>query len=101
MLKHKVMRSPYSHRHWLILRRQILATHPLCVICLEARPRRVRKADHVDHINGFNSRREFFDTNNLQPLCVSCHSKKTHTSGGPDYLRRSKERLSRIQTFDF
>ena len=85
------MRTPYGNRDWIKLRKEIIARHPLCVACLNAR--RITKAEHVDHIRGFKSRAEFFDRDNLQPLCRSCHSKKTHTAGGPDHLRRAQSKL--------
>lgn len=54
---------------WARIRRTILREEPLCRVC-------GYPADEVDHIipkaNGGSERRE-----NLQPLCKSCHSKKT------------------------
>ena len=90
------MPSPYDQKHWKLLKADIIRRHPLCVMCLQSR--RVTAAKHVDHINGFKSRSEFFNRNNLQPLCVSCHSKKTNQAGGPDYLRKAKKRLENKPT---
>ena len=90
------MKNLYDHPHWKLLRAEILSRHPLCVMCLQSR--RVKAAKHVDHINGFKSRSEFFDRSNLQPLCVRCHSKKTNQAGGPDYLRKAKEKLQKKPT---
>lgn len=61
-------------RHWQQLRRLILSRQPLCVEC--ERAGRIVAATEVDHIvplavGGTN------DTDNLQPLCKSCHSRKT------------------------
>ena len=92
------MKSPYNHPHWRLLRKDLLKSHPLCKMCLENKL--IKKADHIDHIHGFNSRSQFFDRDNLQPLCISCHSKKTHTAGGPDWIRRQKEKLGE-KTWDY
>ncbi|WP_374289581.1 HNH endonuclease signature motif containing protein [Pseudomonas fluvialis] len=59
---------------WLRLRAQVLAEQPLCAMCTAAGL--VTPATEVDHINNDgddNSR------GNLQGLCCSCHSHKTHT----------------------
>lgn len=61
-------------KRWQKIRRAYLARFPLCVQC--EREGRVTAATEVDHIRplalgGTN------DTHNLQPLCKSCHSKKT------------------------
>ena len=92
------MRSPYDQKHWKLLKADIIRRHPLCLMCLNSTPKKITPAKHVDHISGFSSRSEFFDRSNLQPLCVRCHSKKTHTAGGPDYLRKAKERLENKPT---
>lgn len=59
---------------WAKLRRSFLTRHPLCVDC--TRRDIVEPATEVDHIRplrdgGTN------DWSNLQPLCKSCHSRKT------------------------
>lgn len=61
-------------RHWQQLRRLVLSRQPLCVEC--ERAGRVVTATEVDHIvplaaGGTDA------TENLQPLCHSCHSRKT------------------------
>lgn len=63
----------YDHT-WRRLRRMILTTSPLCVEC--EKHGRIVLATDVDHIiplsqGGTNH------INNLQPLCHSCHSRKT------------------------
>ena len=41
-------------------------------------------ATEIDHINPVSSEHDehFYDTNNLQGLCKSCHSKKTARENG-------------------
>lgn len=59
---------------WQRLRLMFLRANPLCAHCLEAG--RVSAATDVDHVlarrNGGTD-----DWDNLQPLCHSCHSRKT------------------------
>lgn len=59
---------------WRKLRLIVLNEEPLCRICRENG--RVVAAHHVDHItplvNGGTH-----DRDNLQPLCVACHNRKT------------------------
>lgn len=60
---------------WRKIRRMVLREEPLCVECEKAG--RVTAANEVDHIiplrqGGTHER------SNLQPLCKSCHSKKTN-----------------------
>lgn len=64
---------------WRRLRRMHLAEHPLCVHCKQEG--RVTVATEVDHIQpladgGTN------DSDNLQSLCKSCHSRKTRRAMG-------------------
>lgn len=66
-------------RHWQQLRRLVLSRQPLCVEC--ERAGLVVAATEVDHIvplavGGTH------DTENLQPLCHSCHSRKTAREQG-------------------
>ena len=85
------MKSPYLHKHWKRLSKAFLKAHPLCMMCLAKRI--ITPSRHADHINGFKSRSQFFDISNLQALCIPCHSKKTNTAGGPDWIRRQTEKL--------
>lgn len=62
---------------WRRIRAMVLAEESLCREC--AKQGRIVPARHVDHIDGNvnNMRRE-----NLQPLCASCHSRKTAKEDG-------------------
>lgn len=61
-----------STKLWKAIRRNVLTDQPLCVMC--ERIGRIREAVAVDHIDGDSSNNK---RSNLQPLCVSCHSRKT------------------------
>jgi 5-methylcytosine-specific restriction enzyme A len=67
----------YRLAHWRKLRAQILREEPLCRECY--RRGIITIATEVDHIDGnrYNLSRE-----NLQPLCKSCHSRKTAKEQG-------------------
>ena len=61
---------------WRKARKQFLEAHPLCVECLKHG--RYVKATDVDHIIPHRGNPKlFWDRNNWQALCHSCHSKKT------------------------
>ena len=62
---------------WRRLRAAVLANEPLCRACQAMG--RTTPATDVDHINNesTDNRRE-----NLQPLCASCHSRKTQADRG-------------------
>ena len=62
---------------WQKLRKLVLHEEPLCRHCLEAGKTVV--AEEIDHIDG-NVRN--VERTNLQPLCKSCHSKKTFREQG-------------------
>lgn len=62
-------------RRWQRIRRRILATSPLCVHCRA--DGRVTLATEVDHITPLRAGGTHTD-DNLQPLCKSCHSRKTN-----------------------
>lgn len=67
--RNKARRAPGLGRRWAALSRAFLREHPFCVEC-------GKMAEVTDHIKpraeGGGHERE-----NLQPLCWSCHSKKT------------------------
>ena len=85
------MKSWYNHPHWKRISKAFLRANPLCVMCLAKRI--ITKSRHVDHITGYTTLAEFFDINNLQALCIPCHSMKTHTAGGPDWIKRNQKKL--------
>ena len=70
---------------WNRARKRYLATHPLCVECMK-KGRYIRATD-VDHIKPHRGDSIlFWDQNNWQSLCHSCHSKKTRNEGHtPEY----------------
>jgi 5-methylcytosine-specific restriction protein A len=64
-------------RQWQHIRAMVLAEEPLCRGCIKKNY--ATAASQVDHIDGnvHNNLRT-----NLQPLCLSCHSKKTAIENG-------------------
>ena len=62
---------------WRKMRQWVLTREPLCREC--ASQGQTTAATQVDHIDGdaFNN-----ETANLQPLCASCHSRKTAREQG-------------------
>lgn len=61
----------YHTNRWRAMRAAFLAMNSTCVMC----GGRATVADHIEPHRGDEAK--FFDVNNLQPLCASCHSKKT------------------------
>jgi len=59
-----------------------LQRFPLCAEC--ARKGIVQGAEHVDHIKPVDGPDDpgFWDAQNHQALCISCHSRKTATEDG-------------------
>ena len=64
-------------RNWRKVRLMVLNEEPLCREC--TKEGRITPATEVDHIDG-NARNLWRE--NLQPLCKSCHSKKTAKEQG-------------------
>lgn len=62
---------------WRNLRAVVLAQEPLCRECAKAQV--LRAATQVDHMDGDDSNNAM---ENLQPLCASCHSRKTAKQDG-------------------
>lgn len=66
----------YKSAGWQRLRKWFLSKHPLCKEC--ERQGRITSAQVVDHIKPHRGDLElFWDVNNLQALCKSCHDRKT------------------------
>lgn len=68
------LRHLYGTARWQRLRHSVLSDQPLCVMCLSRDI--VEPADTVDHIKPHKGDANlFWDRDNLQSLCHSCHSK--------------------------
>ena len=66
------------NRRWQKARKSYLEAHPLCVQC--AKQGKYVRATVVDHIIPHRGDQKlFWDQNNWQALCKSCHDKKTLT----------------------
>jgi 5-methylcytosine-specific restriction enzyme A len=65
----------YNSAIWKKLRAAKLRRDPLCEMCL---PLRITAARTVDHIRSIKSGGSATDWENLQSLCLSCHSTKTN-----------------------
>ena len=64
-------------RQWNQMSTAFLAQHPTCVCCM-ASFNLVIPAAHVDHIRPLRYWPELkYDPDNFQPLCISCHSRKS------------------------
>ena len=71
----------YKSSSWIKLRKAYLLANPICVIC---KAKGIRTpANTVDHkIPHKGNRKLFFNQRNWQPLCRSCHSRKTASQDG-------------------
>lgn len=66
---------------WKKAAKAFLAQHPLCAEC--ERQGRLTLATDVDHIKPHRGNQKlFWDRSNWQPLCHSCHSRKTAAEDG-------------------
>jgi len=65
----------YHTTHWRNLRALVLQASPLCKACEDVGL--ITLAQMVDHIKPVRLGGEFFDAENLQPLCNSCHASKS------------------------
>ena len=71
----------YNSSRWQRLRKQFLMKHPLCVECKKRD--RVTPATVVDHVIPHKGNEElFWSQENWQPLCKSCHDRKTAKEDG-------------------
>lgn len=65
----------YDTTRWRTARKHYLHRHPLCVEC--RKEGRVTEATVLDHIVRVNAGGSFWDSDNWQPLCKSCHQRKS------------------------
>lgn len=66
---------------WRKSSKEFVKKHPLCVYCI--RDGRLTPSAEVDHIKPHGGDRKlFWNKNNWQALCKSCHSKKTAEEDG-------------------
>ena len=84
----EIIRSAASRgygRAWQKASKQYLAAHPLCVRCMAEG--KYKKATVVDHIVPHRGDETlFWDRDNWQALCKSCHDHKTWTEDkNPEY----------------
>lgn len=77
--------SLYYSAHWRQLRRDFLKKFPFCFVC----GGRATIADHIVPHRGNPDL--FYNEDNLQPMCQSCHSKKTLRENGFFSDRRQGE----------
>lgn len=75
----------YNSRTWRTLRKYVLSGEPLCREC--GTPAKV-----VDHIRPISQGGAKLDIENLQPLCTSCHNKKSSREG--------KEKINEMRAED-
>ena len=63
----------YHTPQWKIIRRDLLNRKPYCVFCYEKGIQtQATVADHIEPHRG--DYKLFFNLDNLQPLCATCHS---------------------------
>ncbi len=79
-LSHDYLRGSAAERgydaRWQKARKAYLAKHPLCINC--QRNGKMTPATVVDHIIPHRGDMKlFWDKENWQPLCKSCHDRKT------------------------
>ena len=70
--------------NWQRLRKMVLGAEPLCRHCKKEGV--INPAQEVDHIDGNAYNLEW---SNLQPLCKSCHSKKTIKEQGAGWKKKA------------
>jgi 5-methylcytosine-specific restriction endonuclease McrA len=73
--KGRYIEPRYNTQHWRNLRLSVLQASPLCRVCEDAGL--ITLAQMVDHIKPVRLGGDFYDVENLQPLCNSCHASKS------------------------
>lgn len=69
----------YNTSGWKKLRAAHKKDNPLCVMCMSmglVTPMRI--VDHIKPVNEANWEEVFYDVDNLQSLCIPCHTFKTN-----------------------
>jgi 5-methylcytosine-specific restriction protein A len=61
----------YNTHRWRLLRLELLKMNPICVSCNKA------LASEADHIEPVRVGGDFWNPDNIQMLCKSCHSSKS------------------------
>ena len=95
----------YLSRAWINLSKAHRKMFPLCQKCLKERGQIV-KGRICDHISGICTDGKFdpqkaLNPKNLRSLCLSCHNKVTFSSGSDQYISREREKLGKMQSFDY
>ena len=76
----KYSKQLYKTARWQKLRKQVLLKQPFCAEC--QRQGKITRATIVDHIKPHKGNLDlFWDEENLQSLCKSCHDRKTVQEG--------------------
>lgn len=73
--QHKHYEPRYHTTAWRALRESVLRDEPLCRECRDNGI--IMVAQMVDHIHPVRLGGSFTNIDNLQPLCNSCHAKKS------------------------
>lgn len=78
----------YTHQ-WNVARNRYIKDNPLCRSCREQGD--INGANVVDHIEPHKGNMElFWDESNWQPLCTTCHNRKTATEDSTFARRKQK-----------
>jgi len=82
----------YKSDRWQKYRRWYLGKYPNCIKC-------GKLARMVDHIIPVSQGGNFWESSNHQPLCITCHSKKTsQEDGGFGNKKRKTNGITRKKT---
>lgn len=76
--RHQVGSTRYNSARWIRATRQFKAEHPFCINADKGLPTCTLVTDVTDHRIPHNGDvRLFWDKTNWQPMCASCHNRKT------------------------
>lgn len=94
MRRDKKAYKRYQSKRWKVFREIYLAENPLCKNFDDCH----NFAEHVDHIKRIESEEDklFYDENNLQALCRSCHSKKLQWKTAVLEIRKNRRRIVKM-----